>query len=314
MGDNIAQIIGDKLNKENYHIWLYWMDDFLMGKGLWGLANGEDECPESIPYYVAEIRKIIDDLASINWRVQDDDMVSVMLNGLGPQYKSLDTSISVRGTMLDFDELVALCMIEEVKLGRPQALGNYYHCGKYDHFEKDSYYKQNSQRGRGRSHYTAHGNFSTESSYRDYSRDNMFAMEHVLNRMSKPENDMHFSIDSGRTNHMTSIGNWFELKEDLKTKEYVATSGDTLHLINDVANVLLVQRNDIRNTLSDALHVLSITNNLVLVDQLAYQDMEVIFNKHGYFIHYFKYAKRENLLGHGKKIGRLFMFHMGTPL
>ena len=39
------------------------------------------------------------------------------LNGLGPQYKSLDASVSMRGFMLDFEELVALCITKEVKLG-----------------------------------------------------------------------------------------------------------------------------------------------------------------------------------------------------
>ncbi|KAH7331441.1 hypothetical protein KP509_20G033300 [Ceratopteris richardii] len=159
MGDNITQIVVDKLNKDNFHIWSYRMENFLMGKVLWGPVNGEEEYPELpenpnaeeqkdyktwieksrkvlhwisicisesvIPYimkastpkgawdiihkiydYVAEIRKITDDLASINCTVDDDDM-----------YKSLDTSISVRGTMPDFDELVALCMTKEVKLG-----------------------------------------------------------------------------------------------------------------------------------------------------------------------------------------------------
>ncbi|KAH7298261.1 hypothetical protein KP509_25G034100 [Ceratopteris richardii] len=221
------------------------MENFLMKKGLWGLVNGEDECPELRENLnakeqdkyktwieksrkvhnglLAEIRKIVDDLASINCKVKDDDMVSVMLNGVGPQYKSLDTSILVRGIMPDFDELVALCMREEHKergsshgryfprnantmdmprdrgrsnsrgRGRSQAPGNCYHCG--------------NQRGTGRSHYAAYGNFSAESSYRDYGRsDNMFAMEHVLNKA-------------------------------LKTKDYVATSDDTLHVINDVGNV-----------------------------------------------------------------------------
>ena len=41
----------------------------------------------------------------------------VTLNGLGPQYKQLDTSICVRESMPNFEELVALCLTEEVKLG-----------------------------------------------------------------------------------------------------------------------------------------------------------------------------------------------------
>ncbi|KAH7431129.1 hypothetical protein KP509_08G031100 [Ceratopteris richardii] len=311
MGDNIAQIVGDKMNKDNYHIWSYRMENFLMGKGLWGLVNGEDECPElpenpnaeeqkEYKTWIEKSRKVLhwisicilesliphimkastpkeawdiihkiygtsteaekihlkQNLHSV-WRgnriitnifhnctVDDDDMVSVMLNGLGPQYKSLDTSISVRGTMPDFDDLVALCMTEE-----------------------------NSQRGRGRGRYASHGNFSGESSYRDYGRDNMFAMEHVWNSMSKPGNDMNWYIDLGCTNHMTSIGDWFESKEPLKSKEYVATSDDTLHLINDIGNVPLIQNNGVRNTLSDVLHVPSITKNLVFIGQLTDEDM-----------------------------------------
>ncbi|KAH6555585.1 hypothetical protein KP509_1Z242700 [Ceratopteris richardii] len=221
MGDNIAQTVGDKLNKDNYHIWSYRIENFLMGKGLWGLVNGHDECPELrdnpnilIPYIMKasttkeawdiihkiygtlrgarkiHLKQKLHSVSFINCKVKDYDMVSLRLNGLGPHYKSLDTSISVRGTMLDFDELVALRMIEEVKnglnasrsgnsrdhaffsieeevpvvdvhpleiltlmdmprgrgrsnlrgRGRLQAPGNYYHCDKYDHFEKDCYY------------------------------------------------------------------------------------------------------------------------------------------------------------------------------
>ncbi|KAH7330986.1 hypothetical protein KP509_20G011100 [Ceratopteris richardii] len=170
MGDRSTQIGGDKLNKDNYHIWSYRMENFLIGKGLWELVNGEDEClelPENpnveeqkeyktwieksrkvvhwisiciseslIPHIMKAITpkeawdiihkiygtsteksKITDDLASINCKLEDHDMVSIMLNGLEPQYQSLDTSISVRGTMPDFHELVALCMTLEVKLG-----------------------------------------------------------------------------------------------------------------------------------------------------------------------------------------------------
>ncbi|KAH7330983.1 hypothetical protein KP509_20G010800 [Ceratopteris richardii] len=128
MGDNITQIGGDKVNKDNYHIWSYGMENFLMGKGLWELVNGEDECPEKVLHWISIYisESLIPHIMKAStpkeaWdiihKICDDDMVSVMLNGLGPQYKSLDTSISVRGTMPDFDELVALCMTEEVKFG-----------------------------------------------------------------------------------------------------------------------------------------------------------------------------------------------------
>ncbi|KAH7423386.1 hypothetical protein KP509_12G052900 [Ceratopteris richardii] len=180
--DDTTQIIGDKLNKDNYHIWSYRMENFLMGKGLWGLVNGEDECLELPNNWNVEEQKeyktwIEKSRKVLPWISIYDDMVSIRLNGLGPQYKSLDSSISMRGTMQDFDELVALCMTEEVKLGlnasrsergsshgcsnsrnvntmgmprhrgrsnsrgrgRSEASWNCYHCGKYGHFEKDCY-------------------------------------------------------------------------------------------------------------------------------------------------------------------------------
>ncbi|MCO5590374.1 hypothetical protein L7F22_044344 [Adiantum nelumboides] len=180
----VTQIVGEKLTRENYSIWSYRMENFIMDKGLWDYITGEQECPEvgfepnrenveayktrqteveaykkwiensrkvmhwislcisdffiphvkkaqspkeaweilarmnssnteprkvhlkqrlhcvwrgnrSISDYVTEIKQIQGDLASINVEVPDDDLVSVTLNGLGPEYKSLDTSISV---------------------------------------------------------------------------------------------------------------------------------------------------------------------------------------------------------------------------
>ena len=60
-----------------------------------------------------EIKQIQEDLASISVEVPVDDLVSVTLNGLGPEYKPFDTSISVRVKMPDFDELVNLCLQEK---------------------------------------------------------------------------------------------------------------------------------------------------------------------------------------------------------
>ena len=57
-----------------------------------------------------------EDLACINVNVLDDDLVSITLNGLGPNYISLDTSIFVQGPMLDFEELVSLYLQGEFKL------------------------------------------------------------------------------------------------------------------------------------------------------------------------------------------------------
>ena len=173
--DNITQIVGEKLNSNNYSIWKFRMENFLIGKGYWELVTGaeaEPELPErptadqrrlhrawterarrvlhwlslcisdamvmqimncsspkdawdilvkyygtttsarkiqlkqkfnnmerkskSIQDYVTEVKTIADQLASVGSQVEDEDMVAVTLNGLGPEYKSFDTSVSVR--------------------------------------------------------------------------------------------------------------------------------------------------------------------------------------------------------------------------
>lgn len=58
-----------------------------------------------------------DMIATIGSEVFEDDMIAVTLNGLGKEYKSFDTSISVRAEPPGWDELVALLLHEEVKLG-----------------------------------------------------------------------------------------------------------------------------------------------------------------------------------------------------
>ena len=45
--------------------------------------------------YVTKTKQLEEDLACINVNVSNDDLVSITLNGLGPDYKSLDMSISI---------------------------------------------------------------------------------------------------------------------------------------------------------------------------------------------------------------------------
>ena len=42
----VTQIMGDKLTKDNCIVWSYKLENFLMGKGLWGLIMGEDDHPD----------------------------------------------------------------------------------------------------------------------------------------------------------------------------------------------------------------------------------------------------------------------------
>ena len=45
--DSLSNIVGDKLDKNNFHAWKFRMTNFLMGKGYWEYIRGEmEEMPE----------------------------------------------------------------------------------------------------------------------------------------------------------------------------------------------------------------------------------------------------------------------------
>ena len=72
----------------------------------------------SINDYVLKIKALIDLLASIGSLIDNDDKVVFCLNGLreNDKWKSFITSVYVRDCMPEFDELVALMVIEEMNL------------------------------------------------------------------------------------------------------------------------------------------------------------------------------------------------------
>ena len=71
----------------------------------------------SINDYHMKVKKIADALASIGSPVEDDDLLSVTLNGLVKYYAQFRTSISVRENFPDFEELIALLISEEQRNG-----------------------------------------------------------------------------------------------------------------------------------------------------------------------------------------------------
>ena len=48
-GENINQIVDEKLDKNNFHAWKFRMTNFLMGKGYWEYIEGEHEEAPVIP-------------------------------------------------------------------------------------------------------------------------------------------------------------------------------------------------------------------------------------------------------------------------
>ena len=49
--DGISNIVGDKLDKNNFHDWNFSMTNFLMGKGYWDCIKGEMEEMPKLPKY-----------------------------------------------------------------------------------------------------------------------------------------------------------------------------------------------------------------------------------------------------------------------
>ncbi len=70
----------------------------------------------SINRYSLKIKGIIESLASINVFVDDDDLVSVCLNGLGKEYKPFKTSIIVRENVPNFRDFVSMLILEKKTL------------------------------------------------------------------------------------------------------------------------------------------------------------------------------------------------------
>jgi len=66
--------------------------------------------------YSLKIKGIVESLAFINVSVDDDDLVSVYLNGLGKEYKPFKTSITVRENVPNFQDLVSMLIVKEKTL------------------------------------------------------------------------------------------------------------------------------------------------------------------------------------------------------
>ncbi len=80
-------------------------------------------------------------------------------------------------------------------------------------------------------------------------------------------------MDFGASNHMTSHGEWFRNKKDLKTPGFVETSDDITHLITQIGNVPLSMQDGQTKYLKDVLHVLTMTKNLVSIGQMVEQGL-----------------------------------------
>lgn len=153
-----------------------------------------------------------------------------------------------------------------------------HYCGKVGHIAKDCYKKQANQRAKA----NQQGHYASSNHAHGSTPDQLFAMTHVQGdkAIDVGLEDVWY-IDSGASNHMTPHGEWFE-EMNPGTHGYVCTGDDTQHDITHTGVVPLVMHDGQTKKLKEVLHVPSITKNLLSVGQMAEQNLQVRFNKHGF--------------------------------
>jgi len=104
----------------------------------------------NISDYFIKVKNLADALASIGAPVDDEDLVVVTLNGLGKDYSHFRTSIAVRKTFPNFQDLITLFISEKMRVVGTSSKGG----------SQESVFYSNSSRGRGAktSFRSRHGN------------------------------------------------------------------------------------------------------------------------------------------------------------
>jgi hypothetical protein len=95
---------------------------------------------KNISDYSTKVKNLADALASIGAPIDDEDLVAVTLNGLGKDYSQFHTSIAVRETFSNFQDLITLFISQEMRVVGTSTNGG----------SEESAFYSNSNRGRGR--------------------------------------------------------------------------------------------------------------------------------------------------------------------
>jgi hypothetical protein len=90
--------------------------------------------------YSTKVKNLVDALASIGAPIDDEDLVVVTSNGLGKDYSQFHTSIAVRETFPDFQDLITLFISEEMRIVNTSSNGG----------SQENVFYSNTNRGRGR--------------------------------------------------------------------------------------------------------------------------------------------------------------------
>jgi hypothetical protein len=94
----------------------------------------------NISDYFTKVKNLADALASIGALVDDEDLVAMTLNGFGKDYSQFRTSIAIRKTFPNFQNLITLLISEEMRVVGTSSNGG----------TQENVLYSNSNRGRGR--------------------------------------------------------------------------------------------------------------------------------------------------------------------
>jgi hypothetical protein len=94
----------------------------------------------NISDYSTKVKNLVDVLASIGTPIDDEGLVAMTLNGLGKDYSQFRTSIIVRETFPNFQDLRILLISEEMRVVGTSSNGG----------SQESAFYSKSKKGRGR--------------------------------------------------------------------------------------------------------------------------------------------------------------------
>jgi soluble cytochrome b562 len=70
----------------------------------------------NISDYSTKVKNLVDALTTIRALIDDEDLMAVTLNGLRKDYSQFRSSIAIRETFLDFQDLITLLINEEMRV------------------------------------------------------------------------------------------------------------------------------------------------------------------------------------------------------
>ncbi|GMY32598.1 hypothetical protein FCV25MIE_27840 [Fagus crenata] len=106
-----------KLDKTNYPLWLAQIVPIIKSKNLMGFVTSTNPCP---PEFKCNTDSTVTTKVDPRKPVDDDEVVNIILNNVGPAYEVTVSSAQACDTSISYDDLVALLLNVEMRLKAQQ--------------------------------------------------------------------------------------------------------------------------------------------------------------------------------------------------